>query len=306
MTQYLAFDIGGTNLKYALMDEKGHILEKNHVKSNTENLAQFMASMYQVADYYQGQFNGIAVCAPGKIDTKKKIIHFGGSLPFLDGLHLQKALGDKYGVPIGAENDGKAAALAEEWLGELKDVKTGAVMTLGTGVGGGILVNNHVLHGKDFQAGELSWMVIYADRDLKTLTGFTGSTCSAVTMIKKVNKKLGNSDVKDGLSAFKAINEHDKKVYPIFTQYCRDIAIMILNVQTVINGEKIVIGGGISAQPIVIQEITQQFKQLCAGNPMLKQQIVPPRIIAARFGNDANLYGALYALLLEINGEKVE
>lgn len=305
MTQYLAFDIGGTNLKYALMDQKGQILEKNRIKTNNEDLDHFMTSMYRVADHYQGQFNGIAVCAPGKIDTQEKIIHFGGALPFLDGLNLQKTLGEKYKVPIGAENDGKAAALAEEWLGELRDVNTGAAITLGTGVGGGILIDKHVLHGKDFQAGELSWMITDSAASIADLKAFTATRCSAVGMIKKINQALGNSDLTDGLSAFKAINQRDEKAYSIFQQYCFEIAIMILNVQTVINGEKIVIGGGISVQPIVIQEITAQFNRLLESNKMLGQQIIPPKIVAARFGNNANLYGALYALLLELNGEEV-
>lgn len=258
MTQYLSFDIGGTNLKYAIINKEGHILEKGHVKSS-KNLDAFLKSMYQVADHYQGKFDGIAVCAPGKIDVKNKIIHFGGALPFLDGLNLQKTLGDKYHVPIGTENDGKAAALCEQWLGQLHNVNTGAVMTLGTGVGGGILIDNRVLHGKDFQAGELSWMITNSAAGIKSMDAYTGANCSAVGMITKVNKALGNQDLTDGLAAFKAINAHNEEVYPIFEDFCKNIAIMILNVQTVINGEKIVIGGGISSQPIVLQEINYQF-----------------------------------------------
>lgn len=85
MAKYLSFDIGGTNLKYALIDEEGKIFEKDRIETNTESLAAFMQSIYQVADKYRGQFKGIAVCAPGKIDTKHKVIYFGGALPFLMG-----------------------------------------------------------------------------------------------------------------------------------------------------------------------------------------------------------------------------
>lgn len=95
MKKYLTFDIGGTNLKYALIDENGQILEKDRIKTNAEDLDAFMESMYQVADKYQDEFSGIAVCAPGKIDTENKIIYFGGALPFLDGLNLQETLGQK-------------------------------------------------------------------------------------------------------------------------------------------------------------------------------------------------------------------
>lgn len=305
MTQYLAFDIGGTNLKYALMDKTGRIIEKGRIPTHHESLNAFMSSVYQVGDEYRNQFEGIAVCAPGKIDTKKKIIHFGGALPFLDGLNLEDTLGKKYQVPVGVENDGKAAALCEQWLGKLHDVDTGAVMTLGTAVGGGILINGHVLHGRDFQAGELSWMITNSSADTQEMDAFTGKLCSAVEMIMAVNEVVGNKDKTNGQAAFEAIQAKNIKAMKIFQKYCSNVAIMIMNVQAVINSERIVIGGGISAQPILIEEIKHQFKLLLAGNEMLKNQVIPPEIVAAKYRNDANLYGALYALLLEINGQKV-
>ena len=72
---------------------------------------------------------------------------------------------------------------------------------------------------------------------------------------------------------------------------------MILNVQTVINGEKVVIGGGISAQEILLEEIRRQFGEILQDNPILGQQVIPPEIVAAKFRNDTNLYGALFGLL---------
>ncbi|MCT3585754.1 ROK family protein [Lactobacillus amylovorus] len=301
MEKYLTFDIGGTNLKYALIDEKGHIIEKDRVKTSTENLDAFMESVYQVADKYQGKFQGIAVCAPGKIDTENKVIYFGGALQFLDGLNLQKALGDRYNVPISVENDGKAAALSEQWLGELRGVDTGAAITLGTGVGGGIVVNNRVLHGSTFQAGELSWMITNYGLGVKNRAAYTGSNCSAVSMIKKVNLALGNKDLDDGLVAFDAINNGDLRALPIFKRYCHNVATMIVNIQTVINASKYVIGGGISNQPILIEEINNQLQKILEDNPMIGKQMIAPEIVAAKHGNDSNLYGALYSLLLELN-----
>ena len=294
MTQYLSFDIGGTNLKYALIDQEGHILEKDRVKTNTENLDAFMQTMYEVADKYQGKFAGIAVCAPGKIDTKNKIIYFGGALPFLDGLNLEETLGKKYNVPVGVENDGKAAALSEQWLGELHDVNTGIAITLGTAVGGGVIVDNRILHG------ELSWMITNSSIGVKNMAAYTGFSCSAVNMIKKVNLALGNIDLDDGVTAFEAINNGDLRAMAVFKHYCRNVAIMILNIQTVINGSKVVIGGGISAQPILIEEINNQFDKILQNNSMLNNQVIKPVIVAAKHGNESNLYGALYALLLQL------
>ncbi len=112
MTDYLVFDIGGTNLKYALLNNAGEIKEKDKQATVNTNLNDFMNQIYQIADKYQGKFQGISLAIPGKIDVENKVVHFGGSLPFIDGANMQKLLGDKYHVPVGVENDGKAAALA--------------------------------------------------------------------------------------------------------------------------------------------------------------------------------------------------
>lgn len=300
MTQYLVYDVGGTNLKYALMDHSGNILTKGKVVS-PDNLPAFKQALIDIADQFEGEFTAIAMCAPGKIDVHEKTIYYGGALTYLDGFNLEENLGARYQVPVSVENDGKAAALAEQWLGELKGVDTGAIMTLGTGVGGGIIANGTLLHGRDFQAGELSWMLLRAGEGLKKITSYTAYLCSAVQMIERINEALGNDQLDDGLAAFAAINRQEPVASDIFKDYCANIAQMILNVQTVINGEKIVIGGGISAQPILLDEINYQFEKLLSSNEMLGGQIIPPEIVAAHFQNDANLYGALYALLLQLD-----
>lgn len=305
MTQYLAYDIGGTSLKYALIDKAGHIIKKSSMATYKDNLDGFLRTLYAVADKFKGQFNGIAVCAPGKVDTQNKIIHYGGALTFLDGLNIQKTLGDKYQVPVGVENDGKAAALCEQWLGELHDVNTGAIMTLGTGVGGGILIDNRVLHGHHFQAGELSWMITNQHQGVKNMAAYTGHSCSAVNMIKAINLSLKNLNLTDGRAAFAAIKAGNPIAIKIFKHFCLNVAVLILNIQSVIDGSKIVIGGGVSSQPILITEIKNQFNRILDHNPMLKKQVKPPEIVAAKFRNDTNLYGALYALLLELNGQVV-
>ena len=99
---------------------------------------------------------------------------------------------------------------------------------------------------------------------------------------------------------FEAINNGDLRAMAVFKHYCRNVAIMILNIQTVINGFKVVIGGGISAQPILIEEINNQFDKILQNNSMLNNQVIKPVIVAAKHGNESNLYGALYALLLQL------
>ncbi len=302
MTRYLVFDIGGTNLKYGWFDQTGKLLEKGQVPTVTTGIDPFIDSMKQIIDRYQGQYAGIAVCAPGKIDAHTKTIYYGGALPFLHRANLQKLLGDVYHVPISVENDGKAAALAEAWLGQLKGVAQGAMIVLGTGVGGGLIINGKLLHGAHFQAGELSFIDTDASRD--EAESFTGMNASAVQMIMNVNKAMQHPDLKDGQAAFRAISAKEPKALTLFNAFCRQIAVMILNLQAVADMQRIVIGGGISQQPIVVSAIQEACQKLYHDNPGIAFTLTLPEIVKAEFSSDANLYGALYALKLQQDAAK--
>jgi predicted NBD/HSP70 family sugar kinase len=118
-----------------------------------------------------------------------------------------------------------------------------------------------------------------------------------------VNRVLGTEDLKDGAAAFEAINQKDPSVYPIFEAFAKEIAYMICNVQAILDLEKIVIGGGISAQPIVTEEIRKQYRAVRAELPFLAATLTEVEIDSCRFLNDANLLGALYQLLLNADEE---
>ena len=107
---------------------------------------------------------------------------------------------------------------------------------------------------------------------------------------------LGNSDLKDGLVAFKAINAGDKTVYSLFENYCRNLAITILNLQTIFDMETFVIGGGISAQPILIEEVNRQFDKVHHEIDFIGKIIKRPEIVACHHHSGANLIGAAYFL----------
>lgn len=296
MKQYLVFDIGGTNLKYALINENGEIKYKGHQCTVSTDLKSFLNEIYEVCDQYKGKFDGIALSCPGKVDVKNKIVYHGGSLPFLDGLNIQKTLGERYDVAVSVENDGKCAALAEQWQGTLRGIENGAVLVLGTGVGGGIIIDHRLLHGVHFQAGEVSFMRMGMDpqKGMEQCFGFIGS---ATEMVKRVNQACNHGDLTDGLAAFDSINSGDSKANMIFEDYCEKIAYLIMNIQAVVDLEKIAIGGGISAQPILVETIAQKYQTLHDAEPILKATITPPEIVNAQFGNEANLYGAMYAMM---------
>lgn len=304
MTQYLSIDVGGTNIKYAILDGAGHIIFKDKCNTPTQDLAAFLQVIYPIIDQFKAEINGIAFSVPGKVDVKTKTIYYGGSLPFLHDACLQELIEDKYHIPTAVENDGKAAALAEMWLGTLKDVSNGATVVLGTGVGGGLVIEQKLVRGTHFQAGELSFLVGAPTRPINDV--MVGTTGSAVKMIMQVNQAVHNPDLKDGLAAFTAINDGNEAAVAIFKEYCRNLAIVIFNLQAVVDLQRIAIGGGISSQPLVVKTINEQYLALIDELGIFKQMITPVEIVKARFENDANLYGALYGLLLQLNHEEIQ
>lgn len=299
MKNYLSIDIGGTEIKYAQIDVSGHIIEKGKV-STPDGKDKFLAQIDQIVKKYSDSIKGLAFCAPGKIDKTK--IRFGGAIPFLDGIDFGQIY-EAEDFPVAVINDGKASILAENWLGNLKDEKNCAAITLGTGVGSGIIANGQLLRGTHNQAGEMSFMLADISNP-KNMQGSIGRLCSAVRFVRQVNHQLDYVDENNGFHAFEAIKSQDPKAIAIFNKYCMHIATLILNMQTVVDVNKIAIGGGISAQPCLIDGIKTAYDQLVHEfNSIIGQTLTKPKIVAAKFRNDSNLYGSLYNLLLETDHE---
>lgn len=299
MRNYLSIDIGGTNLKYGLIDHSGNLTMKDQQPTPTEP-EEFKRAFMAIIAKYRKEIFGVAISVPGKVDSKSGIVYFGGSLPFLDGVNFEKMIQDEFGkLPVGVENDGKAAALAELWLGVLQGHANSAAIILGTGVGGGIIINNKLLTGSHFQAGELSFMVNNYERD--GYDKIVGMSVSAVEMIKQIATDLNLKDKKDGLEVFKKITQNNPIAEKIFKAYCRKIAYLILNIQSVVDVTTYAIGGGISSQPILIKTINQEYDKMLEELPLIKQTLTRPDIKKAKFENSANLYGALYGLLQKLD-----
>ena len=296
MTEYLTVDVGGTDIKYGVMTANGHLKESKK-QSTPDNLAEFTQLIQSLIDQYYEQVCGYAFSVPGKIDTKTETIYFGGALTYLDGFCVESEL-ETYGKRISVQNDGKAAALAELWLGNLKGIDNGVAMILGTGVGGGIILDGQLRIGPHFQAGEFSFMSSDYSADDYSCAGFTSS---AVGMVERINTMLGNDNITDGKAAFEAIHGGNKQAISIFEDYCYVIANQILSIQGILDVKRFVIGGGISAQKILVEEINRQFNTIIKSNPILEVNIPKDiEIMATKFGNDANLYGALYNFLQKV------
>lgn len=295
MNEYLVFDIGGTNVKYGLLTEDGKIIEKDQVKT-PGSWEEMKNTLDLIINQYNNQISGIGFSAPGKIDTDRGIIYKGGAVGYLDKVNIKEYIKKNYDLPSSVINDGKAAGQAELWQGNLKGVKDAISMTLGTGVGGAVIVDGQVHQGHNFLSGEFSSYLFHEGQNSETLA----RKASAILLVKKLANILGLEDESDGKKVFEIVNlKENKKVNTIFEDYCKNLARFIVNMKFIFDMSHVVIGGGISKQEIVIDEIKKQYEQLVEENPVLTEIYKPIEIKSCKFSNDSNLLGALYQLLLE-------
>ncbi|QDA73532.1 ROK family protein [Listeria seeligeri] len=298
---YFVYDIGGTFIKFALMENNGNIKMKDKFPTTAKSAEELVAQMVEKFLPYKQAIKGIAVSCPGVVDSGKGVIYQGGSLLFMHEKNLAEMLARECHVPVVLQNDAKSAALAELWLGVAKDVHSAAILTLGSGVGGGIIMDGKLQSGYHLMAGEVSYME--SDFDTERLRGeFFGRTGSAVELIKRIATKKNLMDKKDGEQVFALIAHGDEEANAIFNDYIYGLAIQILNIQYLIDPEIIAIGGGISAQPIVVERLNEAVAQIKAANPF---HAAKPNIVTCRFQNDANLYGALYNFFIQFADEVI-
>lgn len=293
---YLVVDIGGTFVKYALMSSGGEILHKDKRHVGRTSLQELEDVLYSVIDAQDlSDIKGIALSCPGTVDVDKGVIYHGGSFPFLHEVNLRKMIHDRYGIEVSIENDGKCAALAELWLGSVRHVSNSIVLVLGSGIGAGIIVDGKLHRGANLSAGEVSYIMSDVAPVTREATYF-GLECSAVEMVRTIGTMKGLEDPTDGEAVFEFIVNKDPEAAKVFDNYCLNVAAQIMNLQYVLDPDLFAIGGGVSAQPFLIDRIRWGIDEIKRINPF---HMANPQITACAFRNDANLYGALYHFIVQ-------
>ncbi|MCR5450186.1 MAG: ROK family protein [Solobacterium sp.] len=301
MKQYLVFDLGGTSIKYALISETAEILEHGKTDAVTDSLDHLLDLLGSVGRTYEGRYEGAAVSMPGRISTAKGIAFTGGAYRFIRDIPIADLLEKRLGVPVTIANDGKCAANAEAWNGALSGIQNGAVIILGTGTGGGILLNGKIWMGTSGGGGELSHLV--TDINAFSEAGFSLKNnieamwvghASATGLIGKyaIRKNqpfLGNSY--DGISLFEAYDAGDPDAWAALEDFGLKTAAGIYSIQSVLDLERYAVGGGISARREVTDMIRVKVNELFGRSANLP--FMAPEIVPCRYGNDANLIGAL-------------
>lgn len=305
----LAFDIGGTFIKYALVDEAYQVNDSSKVPTPA-TIEEFWEALERVICLFQNRITGIAISCPGEINSRLGFVFKGGLVPYLRNIPLASRLNKTFQVPVTVLNDGDAAGLAEARIGNLQDCGCGATFVLGTGVGLSLTSNGSLISTwnlKDY----LRWPTLgetQADSKQKQyqsyilrhgISSLVQNLGSAVNFVAKASQLLELPE-EDGIQVFEVLDAgHHEELQDLFASYCREIAILIYNLQSLVRLEKVTIGGGISSQRLLLEEINHQYKFLFEESS--EQRFSLLEIQAARYHNSSNLLGAVCHFNILVN-----
>lgn len=288
---YLAIDVGGTFTKHAIITDECQIVKRDKSPTIVEPLEDLITSMVNIYEKYKGSVEGIALSMAGIIDSETGFMYTGGNLTCITNLNIVEVLEKRCGVPVTVENDAKCAALAEVWKGSLMDVNDAIVVVCGTGVGGAVIHDRKVIKGFHNMAGEFSYVMTDAQPEYALDNSFAGNT-GIKSLIRAVSKSTGIPEEElDGEQIFSMANRGVEKAMAGIGEYVKHLAIQINNYQFILDPEKIVIGGGISVQPLFLQMLKEELKKI---NEVYPWDLPMADVAVCKFFNDANLIGAVY------------
>lgn len=290
---YVCFDVGGTAVKHALVTESGKILQQDDFPTVHTSKDDFIQSLLLVIKEYEKEhvIEGIGLSLPGIVDPETGYLFTAGALYSLYGENIKAALHEKMHYLVTIENDANCALLAEKLNGKAATDQDVLLVTIGTGIGGAVMVQNHVVHGYQFKAGEFGMMRIDVGQQPHTTLHELASTSALIRFYKEAKDILPETVV-DARQIFIEMDS-DPAVKAVVNKWIDYLAVGIFNMIIFLNPEKVLIGGGISANP----KLLPLLQTALAKNPHWPDFEVP--IDSCQHHNNAGLLGALYCLLQE-------
>ena len=297
-----AADLGGTHLRAATVDKKGKI--RFRIKQNTPQVkdANAIVDAIVAAVHEAGGVDGISAVSlvvPGTVNVQEGVVVKAPNLPCLNGFHLAAALTEELNVPAILENDANAAAVGEMWQGAAVGCTTIICVTLGTGVGGGIILDGKLWRGVDGAAAEIGHMCVDPFGGVACTCGSRGclevfaSATAIVRMTREAMPRYPDSILqgKENRTAeaiFEAGQEGDELALEIFRRMGVYLGIGLANLINILNPEMIVIGGGVvNGWDLFEKHMHQQVEE--RAFPLLAARV---KIERAKCGDDAGLLGA--------------
>ncbi|MDU5108912.1 MAG: ROK family protein [Clostridium sp.] len=287
----LGIDIGGTFIKYGIIDKDFNIIDKWKVKSiRFESKDDF----YDYLCENMGELNKvdyIGISAPGLIDKHSNVKSYAApNVCVMYGTNINKEVSSRTGKKVFSINDAKSAGLCELKLGNAKGSVSSAFLILGTGTGGCVCNEKGVVYGKDAFAGEFHHLPFM---NLKTnKIDRLGEYSSITALLRLYNSKVDrNNKVELGIEVCNKYNDGDNIAEKVMQEWIDNIVISLITIVTFYNPEIICIGGGISEEGWFINLVNEKFKLAC--EEYLGADIITTEIKGCKYNNDANILGSI-------------
>lgn len=302
----IGVDVGGRSVKFGLFTEEGKLVEKSNIVTRVEEDGKYILSdiydhllkIFEKHGLAEDNLVGIGFGIPGAI-LNQSVVQTAVNLGW-DKVDIKGFFADKFSHKVLVENDANVAALGEAWQGVAKNLSSIVMVTLGTGVGGGIIINGRILSGTTGAGGEIGHMP-FLEEALTRTCGCGGHRCfeqvaSATGLESLANDYLFKTDEDsvlrdiDGFLAkdiFEAYKEKDLVATKVVEKYYFHLARGLAIISAIIDPQAFVMGGGVSnAGDVLIEGIRKEFIKLCF--PTMKNM----KFLKASLGNDAGIYGA--------------
>ena len=310
MKYYVGIDLGGTNIAVGIVDEKGEIvakkstktLHKRGYKAIVEDMAKLYFELLEETKIDEKDVVSAGIGSPGSVDTKNGVIIYANNLDLYD-TPIAEELKKHINKPVLVDNDANCAAWAEFVAGSAKGSSVAVIITLGTGVGSGVIIDGKLQGGFNFCGGELGHTVIDVNGPLCTC-GRKGcfevysSATGLINMTREFADKDKNSKLWDfrkegefnGRTAFLAAKEGDETAKAVVEKYTDYLAVGIANIINIFQPEIFVIGGGVSNEG---DNLINPLKEKVFSQTYTNPNVVPMcDIVKAKLGNDAGIIGA--------------
>lgn len=288
MKQYICIDIGGTSIKYGMIQEDGGLLVTGEMPTEAMEKGGpgIMEKIQNIAEKYIEEYEpaGICVSTAGMVDCEAgKITYAAPLIPDYTGTEIKKTMEQRFQLPCEVENDVNCAGLAENFAGASKGTSISLCLTVGTGIGGAIIIDNKVFHGFSGSGCEIGYMHLPGGE-------FQDLGASSILVKKTAEYKNIPAESINGKYVFENAKKGDQDCIRAIDQMVEVLGMGIANICYVINPEVVVLGGGIMAQQEYLEERLRNS---------LEKYLIPPvarhtRLAFAKHQNQAGMLGAFY------------
>ncbi|WP_424555499.1 ROK family glucokinase [Streptococcus agalactiae] len=308
----LGIDLGGTTIKFGILTLEGEVQEKWAIETNTlENgkhiVSDIVESLKHRLSLYgltKDDFLGIGMGSPGAVDRTSKTVTGAFNLNWADTQEVGSVIEKEVGIPFFIDNDANVAALGERWVGAGANNPDVVFVTLGTGVGGGVIADGNLIHGVAGAGGEIGHMIVDPENGFTCTCGNKGclETVASATGVVRVARQLAeqyegssaikaaidNGDTVTSKDIFIAAEDGDKFANSVVERVSRYLGLAAANISNILNPDSVVIGGGVSAAGEFLRSRVEKYF-ITFAFPQVKKST---KIKIAELGNDAGIIGA--------------